>query len=107
MIGLVIAMGSLVFLNGGELKAKCLSRSAAEQGICGGYIIGASDIFNKLQSMKVIKTVICLPSNTTQIQVIDATVKYLRENADTVGSDASAVVPAALIKAFPCPKTDP
>lgn len=105
MIGLAMAMGSLVFLSGEELKEKCASRKAAEQGICAGYIIGASDMFNKLQSMKVIKTVICLPSNTTQMQIIDTTVKYLRDNADSVGSDASADVSAALIKAYPCPKT--
>lgn len=105
MIGLAVMMGSLVFLNGGELSAKCASRSAAEQGICGGYIIGVSDMFNKLQSMKVIKTVICLPTNSTQIQIIDATVNYMRKHADSVGSDASVVVSTALIEAFPCPKS--
>lgn len=104
MIGLAMMMGSLVYLNGGELYAKCTSRSAAEQAICGGYIIGVSDTFNKLQSMKVIKTVVCLPTDTTEIQIIDVTVKYLRDNADSVGSDASVDVTAALIKAFPCPK---
>jgi len=104
MIGLAMTIGNLVFLNGGELNAKCASRNGVEQGICGGYIIGVSDAFNKLQSMKVIKSVICLPKSATQIQIIDATVKYMRENADTVGSDASVVVSSALIKAFPCPK---
>lgn len=106
MIGLaMMMMGSLVFQNGGELNAKCTSRKAVEQGMCGGYIIGISDMFNKLQSMKMIKTVMCLPANATEIQIIDVTVKYLHDNPDSVGSDASAVVPAALIKAFPCPKT--
>ncbi|WP_066808846.1 Rap1a/Tai family immunity protein [Sphingomonas asaccharolytica] len=96
MISLTMMLGSLVFLNGWELNAKCRSRNATEQGICGGYIIGVSDTFNKLLSMKVIKSVICLPTSATQIQIIDATVKYIRDNADTVGSDASVVVSAEL-----------
>ena len=67
---------------------------SALYGFCAGYIIGAADVLDE-QSF-------CPPEGHEKLQIVDATVQWLRSHSENRQDPAHALVAKALAESFPC-----
>ena len=67
---------------------------------CAAYISGAVDAFNSTREANKLKS--CIPAEVTINQLRDVTVDYLRAKPTGRAKSASALVFAAVRKAWPC-----
>ena len=63
-------------------------------GFCAGYIIGAADVLDEGS--------FCPPEGHDKLQVVDATVRWLRDNPPNRSDTAYSLVARALAENFPC-----
>lgn len=91
------------------------SSEAFQAGACTGYIKGIDDmeiiyasiIAGPSASEKEVKkySLYCLPMGTTNNQMANIIVKYVKDHPDEMNTDANVVVVKAFRAAFPCPKS--
>lgn len=106
-----------------EVKIKLNDRKANEtvdptdafqMGACTGYIKGfddmeiiyASIIAGPSSSEADVKkySLYCLPTGTTNVQMANIIVKFIKNHPEELNDDASLAAAKALREAFPCPK---
>ncbi|MBX7480957.1 Rap1a/Tai family immunity protein [Qipengyuania qiaonensis] len=95
------------FVNGNILLERC--RPGVDDpstqilvGNCYGYVAGAVDTFEILQSAKIIDRYYCMPNGVSVEQLAAITVKYLNDNPSERHNIGSSLILKALIQSFPC-----
>jgi hypothetical protein len=82
----------------GTLTALC----SQDRSACLTYVIGATDAFASALVAAGRPQVFCFPRGTTNDQIAQAAVRYLRANPQEGGNNAGLVILAGLSTAFPC-----
>lgn len=91
--------------SGNGLLDSCTNAdSMLRKGVCIGYISGASDALQMLDSDKEAKRYICTPAGVTRGQIRDVVIKYLTDHPQSRQNPAEALIFVALAEAFPCGK---
>jgi len=105
MIGLAM-MAAFSFLSGDDLFAACNDPAVAKQQFCTAYIEGAADgvrdgiIAADPQSSKT--SPICVPSDITVPQMVDAVKKYMKDHPQFRSQSAGLSVFGALYFNWRC-----
>jgi len=93
-------------ITGNRLLEQCLNGEnktsptyANTEGFCRGYIIGTVESSEG--------EIGCLPSSVTRNQLVLVVKKSLKENPQQLHNHAVGLILNALIKSFPCKKTEP
>ncbi|WP_420557906.1 Rap1a/Tai family immunity protein [Roseovarius sp.] len=106
-------------ISGNELLDTCISDNQIMAGFCLGYIIGYSEGAPWGGSLAVIQanpgldadavndavgaiTGSCVPSEASNEQLMDVTIKYLTNNPETRHTSARTLIWTAYSEAFPC-----
>jgi len=89
-------------VTGNQLLEYCESKDAFAQGLCDGYITGASDIESMEGSAFPDRRRSCTPNTVTNGQMTDVVVKYLKDHPEERHMLAAVLVVEAVTKAFPC-----
>ncbi len=101
MIGLLMLIADTsfsTFMTGKDLTTLCQTNRAA----CIHYLEGASDMINGFQSLKATPMAICMDTSVTGDQLMDVTVRFLADHADSLGEGSGRLIWPALYEAFPC-----
>jgi hypothetical protein len=91
-----------------DLNRLCEKTDVASRAACAGYITGAADgVFNTIDAIggttgPRVGQYFCLPADTRSQQLTDAVRKYIAENPNVAGYNASTAISLGLGKAFPC-----
>jgi hypothetical protein len=86
-----------------RVTAKVLSDLCAQdRAACLGYVIGSTDSWASALVAAGRPQVVCIPAGTTNDQITQATVRYLRARPQEGNLNAAVVIFAALKSAFPC-----
>jgi hypothetical protein len=86
-----------------RVTAKMLSDLCSQdRGVCLGYVIGSVDSWASALMAAGRPQVVCIPAGANNDQITQATVRYIRAHPEEAGSNAAAVVFAALKATFPC-----
>lgn len=94
------------FVSTRELETHCLSDKKADEAACVNYIAGVIDYHVMLQSLGTAPTIdFCLPRTITKEQAAAIVMAYLSTRPQHDAFIASAAIPLALNKAFPCRDT--
>jgi hypothetical protein len=75
---------------------------AQDRNGCLTYVLGATDAFASALVASGRPQVFCFPNNTTNDQIAQAVVRYLRAHPEEGGSNAALLILAGLSSAFPC-----
>jgi hypothetical protein len=88
---------------GDTVPAGELIRTARDNGLCVGYIMGVSDAgLNYIVLAPNVKRRYCLPSEARSGQLVMVVKKYLEDNPAQLHLPAGVLTTDALIAAFPC-----
>jgi Rap1a immunity proteins len=99
---------SAAAFTGGDLNKLCTKTDIASRSACAAYIEGAADgIFNTIDAIggttgPRVGQYYCLPADARSQQLTDAVRKYIAENPNVAGYNASTAISLGLGKAFPC-----
>jgi hypothetical protein len=86
-----------------ELEHECLSKKKEDIAACVNYVAGVVDYHVMLQSLGTAPTIdFCLPASITKEQAAMIVMAYLSTRPQHDAFIASAAIPLALNKAFPC-----
>jgi hypothetical protein len=85
-----VAAGTLTNLCGQE-RSSCLT-----------YVLGAADAFAAALAAAKRPQIFCIPKGTTNDQMAQAAVRYMRANPNEANSNGALVVVAGLAAAYPC-----
>jgi len=88
------------FMDGNQLLQLCTSKDPYNGFECTGYVKGVADAF--AFQMDAEKRPLCIPARVTARQLIDVTVKWLRDNAPERDYPAVATVGIAIAKTWKC-----
>jgi Rap1a immunity proteins len=69
---------------------------------CLTYVLGATDAFSSALAAAGRPQVFCFPRGTTNDQIAQSVVRYLRAHPEEGGSNAGIVILAGLTAGFPC-----
>ena len=69
---------------------------------CLTYVLGAADAFASALVASGRPQVFCFPRGTTNDQIAQSVVRYLRAHPEEGGSNAAVVIMAGLTSGFPC-----
>jgi hypothetical protein len=75
---------------------------AQDRSACLTYVLGAADAFASALVASGRRQVFCFPSGTTNDQIAQAAVRYLRAHPEEGGNNAGLVILAGLTSAYPC-----
>jgi hypothetical protein len=87
-------------VTGRSLLAICNENRAA----CLTYVTGAIDGVVMAATLVAGRNPLCLPNDATNLQLMDAVIRYLRAHPEDSDASGAAVVVAGLIGAYPCPR---
>jgi hypothetical protein len=87
---------------GNTLLEECESKTMFDQGRCLGYILGASDLKTMDDLPNQRQHLFCTAPAVINGQIVEVVVKYLKDHPENRHCQASTLVMAALIEAFPC-----
>jgi len=87
-------------VNAGALLSVCNENQAA----CLTYVLGAIDGVVTAAVLAGRPNPICIPAGTTNRQLADAAVRYLRAHPEEAATNGAAVVAVAVRAAYPCPR---
>ena len=93
---------------GNDLNKLCTKTDPNSRTACAAYIEGAADgIFNTIDAIggttgPRVGQYFCLPQDARSAQLTDAVRKYIAENPNVAGYNASTAISLGLGKAFPC-----
>jgi hypothetical protein len=73
-----------------------------DRGACLAYVLGAADSWSSALAAAGRPQIFCVPRGTTNDQMAQAAVRYLRAHPEEGGVNASMVVLAGLKEAYPC-----
>jgi hypothetical protein len=73
-----------------------------DRGGCLTYVLGAADAFSSALVASRRPPVFCFPRGTTNDQIAQSAVRYLRAHPEEGGNNAGLVVLAGLTAAYPC-----
>ena len=73
-----------------------------DRNACLTYILGATDAYASALVAAGRPQVFCVPKGTTNDQIAQAVVRYLRAHAEESGNNAGPVVLAGLQTSYPC-----
>ncbi|WJF89060.1 Rap1a/Tai family immunity protein [Paraburkholderia bonniea] len=99
---------SAAALTGVELNQLCTKTDVASRSTCTAYIQGAADgVFNTIDAIggttgPRVGQYFCLPASVRPQQLRDAVRRYIVENPQVSGYNASTAISLGLGKAFPC-----
>jgi len=91
-----------------DLNRLCTKTDVASRSACAAYIEGAADgIFNTIDAIggttgPRVGQYFCLPPDAGSAQLTDAVRKYIADNPNVAGYNASTAISLGLGKAFPC-----
>jgi hypothetical protein len=91
-----------------DLNRLCMKTDVASRSACAAYIEGAADgIFNTIDAIggttgPRVGQYFCLPADARSAQLTDAVRKYIADNPNVAGYNASTAISLGLGKAFPC-----
>ncbi|HEY1997310.1 Rap1a/Tai family immunity protein [Paraburkholderia sp.] len=91
-----------------DLNRLCEKTDVASRSACAAYIEGAADgVFNTIDAIggttgPRVGQYFCLPPEARSQQLTDAVRKYIAENPNVAGYNASTAISLGLGKAFPC-----
>ena len=88
------------FQNGKRLDEGC-NRSGEPGAYCMGYVIGVVDTFAFVEASSPTKK-FCLPKNTSEEQVKDVVVQYLKDHPENRRYAAPSLIYTVLKEKFPC-----
>lgn len=78
---------------GNSLLPLCTSKSEQQLAYCQGFVTGA---------WLATSTPVCVPNGATPRQLIDVSVRYIKDHPKDRGTLASELIARALHEAFPC-----
>jgi hypothetical protein len=84
-----------VFMDGNDLLSECDSESPMQKSICLGYMQRTADMLSASKEL-------CMAENVTARQVMDITIKWLRDHPESRHYTASTEIYRALVPSFPC-----
>jgi hypothetical protein len=88
-----------------RVSAQTLGTVCAENRPAGmTYVLGALDGIRAASVTASGREPFCLPEGTTNDQLTDAAIRYIRANPQEARTSAAAVVAAALLQVYPCPR---
>lgn len=116
MIGKILVAASLVFSSAASAQSKpqgpsvptrvtaeALSRLCAQdRSACLGYVIGATDAWAGALVAAGRPQAFCVPAGTTNNQIAEAAVAFVRAHPEEAANNAGIVVFNALITSYPC-----
>ena len=73
-----------------------------DRNACLTYVLGSADAYASALAAAGRPQVFCVPKGTTNDQIAQATVRYLRAHPEEANSNAALVVLAGLKAAYPC-----
>ncbi|HET9639745.1 MAG TPA: Rap1a/Tai family immunity protein [Allosphingosinicella sp.] len=73
-----------------------------DRNACLTYVLGAADAFSSALVASGRPQVFCFPRGTTNDQIAQSVVRYLRAHPEEGGSNAALVIMAGLTAGFPC-----
>jgi hypothetical protein len=85
---------------GGDLNRLCEKTDVASRSACAAYVEGAAAIGGTTGPR--VGQYFCLPQDARSQQLTDAVRKYIAENPNATGYNASTAISLGLGKAFPC-----
>lgn len=91
-----------------DLNRLCTKTDIASRSACAAYIEGAADgVFNTIDAIggttgPRVGQYFCLPADARSQQLTDAVRRYIAENPNVAGYNASTAISLGLGKAFPC-----
>ncbi len=88
------------FMDGNQLLQLCTSADPYNGLECTGYVKGVADAFSFQMDSQ--KRVLCMPDGVSAKQLVDVTVKWLRENAPEREYPAVATVGIAIAQRWKC-----
>jgi len=77
---------------------------AQDNGACLTYVLGAADAFSSALVAAGRPPVFCFPAGTTNQQVAQSAVQYLRARPQEGGNNAALSLLAAFTAIYPCPR---
>jgi|GEM_PF-359930 len=92
----------------GDLHKLCSQTDAISRAACVSYIKGAADgVFNTIDAIggttgPRVGQYFCLPDRIEPQRLVDAVRRYVADNPDAAGYNASTAVSLGLEKSFPC-----
>ena len=93
--GLQIASAGDSYESGDTLLPLCEKpQDSSLYGFCAGYIIGVADALDEGS--------FCPPKGHEKLQIVDSTVRWLRDNPESRHDTAFSLVSKALAESFPC-----
>jgi hypothetical protein len=93
--GTQIASAAGGYESGDTLLSLCEKpQDSTLYGFCAGYIIGAADALDE--------GLFCPPKGHAKQQIVDVTVRWLRDNPENRDDTAHSLVARALAENFPC-----
>ena len=77
---------------------------ASDNGTCLGYVLGAADAWASAATALGRPQLFCFPAGTTNQQIAQTAVQYLRARPQESDSNAASVLLGAFTAIYPCPR---
>jgi hypothetical protein len=88
--------------HGDELLKDCTDPADSfGRGVCHGYILGIASVLSEGNAISGHKA--CIPQAVNMGQIVDTSVRYIKNNAATGTSTAAVLIAKSLERSFPCP----
>ncbi|PLZ03728.1 hypothetical protein CY652_04940 [Burkholderia sp. WAC0059] len=107
-VGVLALPLSAAAFTASDLNRMCARTDIASRSACAAYIEGAADgVFNTIDAIggttgPLVGQYFCLPPDVRSAQLTDAVRKYIADNPNIAGYNASTAVSLGLGKAYPC-----
>jgi hypothetical protein len=86
---------------GDELLRYCTDAPESfGRGVCHGYILAIASVLSEGNSINGHKA--CIPQSINLGQIVDTSIRYIRDNAATRQYTTAALIAQALERSFPC-----
>ena len=81
-----------------------LGLCASDNGSCITYVVGAADAWTSAAASLGRPPLFCFPAGTSNLQIAQSAVQYLRARPQEGDSNAAAVLLGAFSTIYPCPR---
>ena len=76
----------------------------SDNGACITYVVGAADAWTSAAASLGRPPLFCFPAGTSNLQIAQSAVQYLRARPQEADANAAAVLLGAFTAIYPCPK---
>ena len=88
--------------HGDELLKYCTDPAESfGRGVCHGYILSIASVLSEGNAISGHKA--CIPQAVNMGQIVDTSVRYIKDNATAGTSTAAVLIAKSLERSFPCP----